>query len=671
LFFIGVYQGMSSLPWSQKPSAGEVLLVLVLTALAGGLLFSNLVVDGWGNTYYAAGVRSMLHSWSNFFFAAYDPSGFVSLDKPPLGFWLQALSASLFGFSGPSLLFPQALAGFASVLCVYFIVRKRFGILAAAAAALVLATTPIFVAAGRNNTIDTLLTLIFVLISWAFIAAVEKRRVSYLYLAFALLGLGFEVKMMEALLIAPALGLGYWLTGPGAWPKRVIPLLIGTVLFLVVGLAWAAVVELTPPQDRPFVGSTRHNSEGELILGHNGFDRLGLGGRGRNRGDYRDRPGFGGEASNSNAEELSAATLGFDTSRPGPLRFFQNNGLSTQVSWVLVFSAAGAAFFFLTRKRRARLSTPASALVLFWSIWLATEFLYFSFTGGMFHTYYLTTLAPAAAALTGVGFAAARAGTRRFGILLFAGTLVLDLAVEVLLIHYGSFPSWQTAVVGTLLAAGLASLVLVILSRGPGTLRTIGLVLGVTALSVGPATLSAGALVFPGNGSNPTAGWKPARDWSRGNSRETADKLARFLIQNRGTATYALAVPSSRSFADDLIIRYDLNVLPLGGFMGSDPIVTPQDLQDLVQDGKLPFAMAPQPSASVPGAETFAGRFGAGSQELNDWIRTHGKLVPRDQWTVAVPEAAFEVEPRPWGRGGSQANLDLYDLRTATQSSAP
>ena len=39
--------------------------------------------------YITAGVRSMLDSWHNFFFNAFDPAGFVSLDKPPVAFWIQ------------------------------------------------------------------------------------------------------------------------------------------------------------------------------------------------------------------------------------------------------------------------------------------------------------------------------------------------------------------------------------------------------------------------------------------------------------------------------------------------------------------------------------------------------------------------------------------------------
>src|SRR5579884_1514362 len=82
----------ASRPW-QKIALGIILL------LSGVLNFWALDQMGYSNTYYAAAVKSMLQSWHNFFFVSFDAAGFVSVDKPPLGLWLQAASAKIFGFS--------------------------------------------------------------------------------------------------------------------------------------------------------------------------------------------------------------------------------------------------------------------------------------------------------------------------------------------------------------------------------------------------------------------------------------------------------------------------------------------------------------------------------------------------------------------------------------------
>src|SRR5215472_1091796 len=119
--------------------------------------FYQLGQNGFGNLYYAAGVRSMADSLHGFFFVSYDPGGFVTIDKPPVGFWLQAISAKLFGFTPFSIFLPQALAGVLSVLILFLLVHRHFGTIAGLLAALALALSPLSVATNRNNTIDSTL----------------------------------------------------------------------------------------------------------------------------------------------------------------------------------------------------------------------------------------------------------------------------------------------------------------------------------------------------------------------------------------------------------------------------------------------------------------------------------------------------------------------------------
>src|SRR6266480_2417427 len=94
--------------WHRLALGGIMLISIFMN-------FFQLGQNGFGNLYYAAGIRSMLDNWHNFFFVSYDPGGFVTIDKPPLGFWLQVASARLFSFNSWSILLPQALAGVCSV----------------------------------------------------------------------------------------------------------------------------------------------------------------------------------------------------------------------------------------------------------------------------------------------------------------------------------------------------------------------------------------------------------------------------------------------------------------------------------------------------------------------------------------------------------------------------
>src|SRR5215472_13957763 len=254
-------------PWHRRALA----LIAVVASFCD---FFQLWRNGYGNLYYAAAIRSMLESWHNFFFVSFDPGGFVTVDKPPLGFWIQAASAKLFGFSAFSILLPEALAGVLSVLVLYVLVRRVFGPAAGLLAALFLAITPVSVVTNRNNTIDSLLVLTVLLAAYAVMRAVEAGSLRWLLLSAVLVGLGVNIKMLEAYLVVSALALVYLLGAPLGWWKRLWHLAVAGLAMLAVSLSWVLAVDLTPASARPYVGSSGSNSELALALGYNGIERL-------------------------------------------------------------------------------------------------------------------------------------------------------------------------------------------------------------------------------------------------------------------------------------------------------------------------------------------------------------------------------------------------------------
>ena len=147
-----------------------------LIGLAGILNFWALGKNGWANTYYAAAVRSMSTSWHNFLFASLDPSGVMTIDKPPLALWIQALSVRVFGYHPLSILVPDALIGIATVVLLYDLVRRLFGRVAGFVAGFALATTPITVAMSRHNNPDALLALCCVAALWFLVRALGDGR---------------------------------------------------------------------------------------------------------------------------------------------------------------------------------------------------------------------------------------------------------------------------------------------------------------------------------------------------------------------------------------------------------------------------------------------------------------------------------------------------------------
>src|SRR4051812_42942296 len=245
-----------------------------LLALAAILNVWALGQNGWANDYYSAVVRSMSSSWHNFIYESFDPAGIMTVDKPPLSLWVQALSVRVFGFHSLSILVPQALMGMATVALVYDLVRRRFGRLAGAVAGLVLATTPVTVAISRHNNPDALLVLCCTAALWFFVRALEDGRTRWIVLSGIAVGLGFETKMAVALMVVPGIALAWLWVAPRGRVAALRQLLAGGLAMVAGRLARALVGGLTPAADRPWISGTSDNSIWSLILGYNGLGRL-------------------------------------------------------------------------------------------------------------------------------------------------------------------------------------------------------------------------------------------------------------------------------------------------------------------------------------------------------------------------------------------------------------
>ena len=259
----------------------STLLVIAIMAFSFGVHMYNIESIGDANAYYTAAVKSMLGSWSNFFFIAAEPGGSVTVDKPPLGLWIEAVFAYFLGVSGFSVSLPNILAGVFGIPLLYSMVKKYMGELAGLVAAFVMAITPVFVATNRNNTMDGLLVFFLLLAAWAFIKATESGKLAWLLLGAFIVGLGFNIKMLQAFLPLPAFYALYFFGSKEGWLHKIINLGVATVLLVAVSLSWAIVVDLIPADSRPYIGSSDNNTVMGLIFGHNGASRLDMTGGGQ------------------------------------------------------------------------------------------------------------------------------------------------------------------------------------------------------------------------------------------------------------------------------------------------------------------------------------------------------------------------------------------------------
>ncbi|MEH7416174.1 glycosyltransferase family 39 protein [Neobacillus drentensis] len=419
----------------------DYLLVGILL-LSAGLNFYNLNNAG-SNTYYTAAVKSMMQNFHAFFYASFDPEGFITVDKPPVALWVQTLSAKIFGLSDFSVLLPEAIAGVFSVYLMYILVKPKFGRTAALLSSLVLACSPIFVAVVRTNNVDSILIVTLLMATWALMKAVDKKKLGWLILSVFLIGVGFNIKMLQAYMVVPAIYLFYWIAVKLNWKKRLLHLAAATVVLAGVSLSWAIVVDSVPASERPYIGSSQTNSVLELAFGYNGIQRL----LGQNSGSSTgaekqainsfthtsneqtvqnqagtatsQAQGTTGTDSSSTSQAATGAfappnfqnggmdgkgggTSGmFGTGSTGPLRLFSTE-LSGQISWLLpfiLFAVIGLVAEYLKSKQfDMRLKFAA-----FWLAWLIPMMVFFSIAE-FFHQYYLSMMGPAIAALVGIGW---------------------------------------------------------------------------------------------------------------------------------------------------------------------------------------------------------------------------------------------------------------------------
>ena len=639
---------------AQTPPTHTSISLWERVALGAVLLISAFVnifqldQQGYGNLYYAAAVKSMLENFHNLWYVSFDPGGFVTVDKPPLGLWIQAASAKVFGFSGLSVLLPEAIAGVLSVALLYFLVRRIFGPAAGLIAALTLALTPISVVTSRNNTPDSLLVLTLLLATRCVSLAAEKGRLRWLLLTALIIGLGFNIKMLQAYLVVPAFGLVYLLGAPLKWRTRIVHLTLAALVLLVVSLSWVLAVDLTPASQRPYVGSSQANSEINLAFGYNGLERL----TGYHRG-------------NSDASTPSTTTVvaPSENGGTGPLRLF-NTQLGGQISWLLPLAILGLLVAGWQTRVRLPLQRHQQALAL-WGTWLITMYVFFS-VANFYHRYYLSMLAPAICALVGIGIVSLwkdyqRIDWRRW---LLPGTLLITAFVQVwLLSAYSSWSRWLTPIIVSLSIVVTATLIigqlLPHLRPNPGVTIAAGLL----ALLFAPTTWSALPVwqgvnpTLPFAGPSSTGANNPfARSVGNSNESGLSDaKLIQYLEAKQGHTRYLVATLDVATAAP-IILDTGKPVMALGGFTGTDPILTVQQLQSLVSNGTVRFFLLPPPISfnNLPPQilesiqkQILENQEGQNS-DLTLWVHSHCSTVPTNLWSSG---ASVTPPPSPGGDG--------------------
>lgn len=707
----------------------EIDAVFILILLASAFLnMYNIWNDDTVNPYYTAAVTSMLQSFHNFFYASFDAAGFITVDKPPVTYQIQTISALIFGMHGWSVILPQALAGVGSVLFMYLLIKPTFGKTAARIASFVMACTPIAVAVARTNNVDALLVFFLLFATWLLFKAIRKGRLIWLLAAFFVVGAGFNTKMLQAYMILPAFLLFYMIAANTTIKKKIISLVSALAVLAAVSLSWPLIVDNIPAGKRPYVGSSQTNSVLELAFGYNGIQRLtgqssggGQGGPDGNAskemsssdgssqmqkppgqssssssasGDKPQNgsmtappsngkmpsggqggppsggggPGGGGKSGTGTGSKMQSGSGMFGTGTPGPLRLFQSE-LSDQISWLLPFAIFGMAGLLIAGARERRRLSAEQKETIFWAAWLVPIAGFFS-VAEFFHHYYLIMLAPPIAALVGAGWVALvhlyrkQAGWKTW---LLPAAILVTTGFELFILRNYNDQIGVGWSIGAGVLGAVAAIALFVFKQRQKPLSYYVSLAALLVLMVMPIYWASTPLLYGGNSSLPETGPQLASTSGKGMGMDNASvntKLINYLEKHNAGADYLFAATDSNTAAP-YIIKTKKAVMAIGGFSGSDPAITLTQFKKLVKEGKVKYFLT-------------SGMGKGGNNDIVEWVEKNGKKVSSDKWQSSTDQktknhdaadtksskAAGKNSRMSGGPGGMNQSASLYELQS-------
>jgi 4-amino-4-deoxy-L-arabinose transferase-like glycosyltransferase len=608
-----------------------LLGLLLATAL---FYFYNLTANGYANSFYSAAVQAGSASWKAFFFGSSDAGNSITVDKPPASLWLMALSVRAFGLSSFSILMPEVLMGVATVGVVYATVKRNFGAAAGLIGGAVMALTPVAVLMFRFNNPDALLVLLMALGAWATMKSIEQGSAKWFAIVGVLVGLGFLTKALQVLLVVPAFGLAYVLFANTTLRHRITGAVVGVAAMVLSAGWWVAIVELIPASMRPYIGGSQDNSFLSVTFGYNGLGRI----SGNETGSVGGGNGWG---------------------QTGLTRMFSSS-IGGQISWLIPSALILLAVGLFLRGRMPRTDARRAAYVV-WGGWLLVTGLTFSLMAGIFHEYYTVALAPAVAALVGMGaveawehrhraigsvtLSAATAAAATWSFILLSrtdwtgalriGVLVLGMASALLLLAVTQLHRrFVPAVIAGALIAALA---------GPAaySVETVGTAHTGSIVTAGPNTGRSGPGGFqggPGGAGGPGQFAQPGAQAGGQNGTGTtgtgapggtigglldastpSTEVVTALSAGASSYRWVAAAVGSQSAAG-LQLGTGLPVMAIGGFNGSDPSPTLAQFQQYVAKRDIHYFAAGGGMGGRGGPG--GGSSGTGSQ-ISTWVEAN------------------------------------------------
>jgi 4-amino-4-deoxy-L-arabinose transferase-like glycosyltransferase len=543
--------------------------VAALLAATAVLYLWRITINGMGNQFYAAAVAAGSTNWEALLFGSLDPQNFITVDKPPLSQWVMGLSGQLFGFSSASMLIPEALMAVGSVALLYAAVARisgpRAGLLAGAA----LALTPVAALMFRFNNPDAAMVLAMTAAAYCTVRALDRSGARWLALAGVALGCAFLAKMLEGVMVVPALAGAYLLAAPVGLRTRLTHLLVGAGAFLAAAGWFVLLTVWWPATSRPYLAGSTDNSFMNLVLGYNGVARI----LGRHYDVSPSDPG-----TPEGMSVFGAQSHGWTRLLSGEFGF--------EIGWLVPAALLAAVLVIIARGRAPRTDRIRAATVLFGG-WLLVDGLVLSYMHGMIHPYYSLSIAPPIAAMFAIGVQQCWARRESFWYQAGFVTLVLGTAgwgwwVLGRNVHW--LPGLRWVVLVFTATASLA--LLGVLASRRGGLATALAVVALAGALAGPGAYTVATVAAPHQGGGPAVG-PPHVGHVTTFARGIDSVPLRAMLKSTRTPWSAAVDRSSNAAA--LELSSDTAVMAIGGFSGTDPVPTLAQFQDDVAAHRVTY----------------------------------------------------------------------------------
>jgi 4-amino-4-deoxy-L-arabinose transferase-like glycosyltransferase len=358
----------------------------------------------------------------------------------------------------------------------------------------------------------------------------------------------------------------------------------------------------------------------------------------------------------------TGGAVGNDIGNAGITRFW-NSGNYGQISWLLIFAFVSIVALFRKPSKKNRDTSYAS--FIYWVLWLATIFFFFSFAG-FWHRYYLCMAAPAIAALAGPGIVAMakdfheKKGWRQF---LLPAAFILNLIVEI--IYVAGYASIRTWLIPLMLAAAAVAIVFMALNYiKPAKLKMLAATGFMLLAMLAPSFYWALTVVMyvPQNVTMPYAGPELASTetvrgmTSNQETLTTGDSgtlaLEKYLVAHYKSGTY-LVVSQRANDVAQFIVDTGLPAVAYGGFLGSDNSLTLAQFKQLVKEGKITYVLISSQNGT--------------NSEIVSYVKSNATLIDSSEYGVTSTSTSTSTTS---GSATSQTNSANQSNSTASEGAS-